>query len=130
MNLSLSKIRGVGPTRLKALNEAGIYTARDLAMMLPRDYRDLTQTTPLSALQAGVPTAVRVWITGEARDQRAKKLLITKAFVTDGDEVVPVVWYNQPWLKSQLHDKRELLLYGKAEWKKGVLTLVLSLIHI
>lgn len=124
MSLSLSQIRGIGPARLKALNDAGIWTARDLALMLPRDYRDLTNVTPLAALQAGVPAAVRVRVSGEPREQRAKKLLITKVFVTDGDEVAPVVWYNQPWLKKQLTVGRELLLYGKAEWKKGVLQLV------
>ena len=55
MDRSLSEIRGIGPARLKALNDAGIHTARDLAMLLPRDYRDLTEVTPLGALQAGVP---------------------------------------------------------------------------
>ena len=60
MEQSLSSIRGIGPTRLKALNEAGIFTARDLVMLLPKEYRDLSQTVPLDALQAGVPSAVRV----------------------------------------------------------------------
>ena len=124
MDRSLSEIRGIGPARLKALNDAGIYTARDLAMLLPRDYRDMTEVTPLGALQAGVPAAVRVQVSGEVREQRAKRLLITKAFVTDGSDVVAVVWYNQPWLKKQLTKGRELLLYGKADWKKGVLQLV------
>lgn len=122
--MSLSGIRGIGPSRLKALNQVGIYTVRDLAMQLPRDYRDLTKTTPLSALKAGEVAAVHVRVSGEVREQRAKKLLITKVFVTDDTEIVPVVWYNQPWLKNQLTKGRELLLYGKAEWKKGVLYLV------
>ena len=112
MDRSLSEIRGIGPARLKALNDAGIFTARDLAMLLPRDYRDMTEVTPLGALQAGVPAAVRVQVSGEAREQRAKRLLITKVFVTDGSDVVAVVWYNQPWLKNQLTKGRELLLYG------------------
>ena len=124
MEPTLSSIRGIGPARLKALNDAGIFTVRDLAMFLPREYRDLSRTTPLGALQTGVPAAVRVRVTGEVREQRAKKLLITKVFVTDGSDVVAAVWYNQPWLKNQLVKGRELLLYGKAEWKKGVLHLV------
>ena len=102
MEPTLSSIRGIGPARLKALNDAGIFTARDLVMLLPKEYRDLTQTTPLGALQAGVSTAVRVRVSGEVREQRARKLLITKVFVTDGSDVVAVVWYNQPWLKNQL----------------------------
>ena len=124
MEMMLSEIRGIGPARLKALNDAGIFSVRDLAMLLPRDYRDLSAITPLDALIAGQPAAVRVRVTGEAREQRAKKLLITKAFVTDGETVIQAVWYNQPWLKKQLTRDRELLLYGKPEWKKGVLMLV------
>ena len=121
---SLSSIRGIGPARLKALNAAGIFTVRDLAMYLPKDYRDLTQTTPLEALQAGQTVAVRVRVSGEVREQRAKKLLITQVFVSDDTETIAAVWYNQPWLKNQLTKGRELLLYGKAEWKKGMLQLV------
>ena len=95
MDPTLSSIRGIGPARLKALNAVGIFTARDLAMYLPKDYRDLTNTTPLEALQAGQTVAVRVRVSGEVREQRAKKLLITKVFVTDGSDVVAAVWYNQ-----------------------------------
>jgi len=124
MDRSLSGIKGIGPARLKALNDAGIFTARDLALNLPRDYRDLTDITPLAALQAGVPAAVRVTVSGEVREQRAKKLLITRVFVSDDTETVAAVWYNQPWLKNQLTKGRELLLYGKAEWKKGMLQIV------
>lgn len=124
METSLAGIRGIGPSRLKALNDAGIFTVRDLALLLPRDYRDLTQITPVEALKAGEPAAVRVRVAGEAREQRAKRLLITKVVVADDSDVLSVVWYNQPWLKKQLAKGRELLLYGKPEWKKGVLTLV------
>ncbi len=124
MDRSLANIRGIGPARLRALNDAGLYTARDLARFLPRDYRDLTAPAPLGELRPGEAAAVRVRVAGEARQVRAKKLLITKVFVTDGVDVVPAVWYNQPWLKDQLTPGRELLLYGKAERVRGALQLV------
>ena len=130
MDRSLEGIRGIGPARLRALNEAGLYTVRDLARFLPKDYRDLTAPVPLCELRPGEAAAVRVRVAGEVRQHWAKKLLITKVFVTDGEDVVPVVWYNQPWLKDQLAPGRELLLYGKADRPRGALQLVLSLIHI
>ena len=37
MDRSLEGIRGIGPARLRALNEAGLYTVRDLARFLPKD---------------------------------------------------------------------------------------------
>ena len=123
MDLLLSGIKGIGPSRLKALNAAGIYTVRDLVMFLPRDYRDLTQTVPLGAIRAGDTAAVRVQVAGDVSEQRARRLLITRVYVTDGTDTLPVVWYNQPWLKNNLEKGRELLLYGKFEVRRGYLQL-------
>ncbi len=123
MDLSLAKIKGIGPSRLKALNAAGIYTVRDMVMFLPRDYRDLTETVSLGAVKAGDTAAVRVHVAGEATEQRARRLLITRVYVTDGTDTLPVVWYNQPWLKKNLEKGRQMLLYGKFEVKRGYLQL-------
>ena len=124
MDISLSQIKGIGPARLKAFQAAGINTVRELVMFLPKEYRDLTQTVPLAELRAGDVAAVRVKVAGEAFERRARRLLITKLYVTDGTETLPVLWYNQPWLKKQMTPGRELLLYGKAEHKQGCVTLV------
>ena len=124
MERSLGEMRGVGAARLKALNAAGFYTVKDLVMNLPREYRDMTVTVPICALKAGENAALRVRVSGEVSERRAKKLLITKLFVTDGEDVLPVVWYNQPWLKKQMPVGRELRLYGKPEWRQGVLQLI------
>lgn len=123
MDIALSTIKGIGPARLKALQAAGITSVRELVMNLPREYRDLSQITPLCELKAGETAAVRVRVAGEAVEQRARRLLITKVYVTDGTDTIAVYWYNQPWLKKQLPQGRELLLYGKAELKKGYVSL-------
>ena len=124
MDISLSRIKGIGPARLKAFEAAGITTVRELVMFLPKEYRDLTQTVPLCELKPGDTAAVRVKVAGEVSERRARRLLITKLYVTDGTETLPVLWYNQPWLKKQMTPGRELLLYGKAEHKQGYVTLV------
>lgn len=119
MDVNLSRVPGIGPSRLKALNEAGILTARDLVMRLPVSYHDLTQPIPLSEVRAGMECAVLVHIDGKAVEQRAPRLLITRVSVCDDTDSVPVVWYNQPWLKKQLISGRELLLYGRFELRRG-----------
>ena len=119
MDLPLSGIRGIGPARLKAFEAAGIRSVRDLVMFLPRDYRDLSQFTPLSELRPGDMAALRVRVAGEATQRRARKLVVTKVYVTDGTETLPAVWYNQPWLKDQLAPGRELMLYGRCEARGG-----------
>ena len=129
MDIALTGIRGIGPARLKAFEAAGIRTVRELVMFLPREYRDLSAPVPLNALKPGDTAAVRVRVAGEASERRARKLTITRLYVTDGTEVIPVIWYNQPWLKKQMTPDRELLLYGKAELKNGYVTLISPVIE-
>ena len=124
MDISLASIKGIGPARLKAFEAAGIRTVRELVMFLPKEYRDLAHTVPLCELRAGETAAVRVRVAGEASQRRARRLVITKVYVTDGTDTIPTLWYNQPWLQKQLTPGRELLLYGKAEHKQGYITLV------
>ena len=122
-DVSLSTIRGIGPARLKAFEAAGIRSVRDLVMFLPRDYRDLSAFTPLCEVRPGETVSVRVRVAGEVSQRRARKLVITKVYVTDGSETMAVVWYNQPWLKDQLTRDRELMLYGRCEARGGSLQL-------
>lgn len=119
MDIDLSQIRGIGPARLKAFKAAGIESVRDLIMFLPKDYRDLSQFKALAELRSGDVAPVKVRIVGEATQRRVKKLVITKVYVTDDTETLPVVWYNQPWLKEQMTAGRELMLYGRCEARGG-----------
>ena len=76
---------------------------------------------PIGDLRAGDEAAVLVKVEGSAVETRAAGLLITRAYVSDGTDAIPVVWYNQPWLKRQLQPGRELLLYGRVEFRRGTL---------
>jgi ATP-dependent DNA helicase RecG len=124
MDFSLSNVRGIGPARLKALRDAGLDSLRDLILFLPREYRDMTEATPLAAARVGQTIFCRVTVAGDATQQRVKKLTITKVYVTDGSDTVQAVWYNQPWLKAQLARGRELMLYGRLEARRGFVQLI------
>ena len=125
MDLPLTALKGVGPARLKALNNAGIHTVRDLISYLPKEYRDLTDVRPLSSLYAGDEAAVRVRVAGGVNVHFAgKKLTVIKTRVQDESESMTVVWYNQPLLRESLTPGRELVLYGKCEARFGELQLV------
>lgn len=129
MDIDLSQIRGVGPARLKALEAAGIKSVRDLVMFLPKDYRDLSQLKTLAELRVGEIAPVKVRVVGEATQRRVKKLVITKVYVTDDTETLPVVWYNQPWLKEQMTRGRTLMLYGRCEARGGSLQITSPVIE-
>ncbi len=124
MDYPLTQIKGIGPARVKAFEAAGIRSVRELVMFLPKEYRDLDDVTALCDLKPGDTAAVRVKVAGEATLRYARKLTIVKVYVTDGTETLPVIWFNQPWLKAQMTPGRELLLYGKAELRTGCVTLM------
>jgi len=56
----LTRLTGVGPKRLKALESSGIRTLRDLVYYLPRRYVDRTRITPISSLQEGMDAFLAV----------------------------------------------------------------------
>ncbi|MDL2206915.1 ATP-dependent DNA helicase RecG [Eubacteriales bacterium OttesenSCG-928-N13] len=123
MDIPLSDIKGIGQARLKTLKAQGIDSVRDLLLCLPADYKDLSQPKQLSELFAGDVACVKVRVDAPVREQRVKRLVITKTRVADDSESMPVIWYNQPWLKGQLFEGKELLLYGRVEAKYGHLQL-------
>ena len=111
-DIPLSQVRGIGPARQKALAGAGIETVRALVAYLPRDYIDLGEIREIWSLQPGEVAAVRCRVAGPVRERRAGRLVITQASVTDDSGTIQAVWFNQPWLKKQLTEDRDLLLYG------------------
>lgn len=119
MDVELARVPGLGSARLRALEAAGIRTARDLVARLPVSYRDMRHCTPIAQVCAGMECAIRGQVTGQAVEQRVRGLLITRATVCDESDSVSVVWYNQPWLKKQLQTGRELLLYGRFALQRG-----------
>ena len=123
MDISLKGIRGIGPARIAAFEKTGIRTVKDLIMFLPKDYRDLSRFTPLNEVRPGDTVSVKVRVAGEVSQRHVKKLTITRVYVTDDTETMPVVWYNQPWLKNQMEKGRELMLHGRCEARGGSLQL-------
>ena len=124
MDLSLEELKGIGPKRREALENAGIHTARDLVCYLPREYRDLTDVRPLALLRPGEGAAVRVRVIGGVSMTRFRGLVIVRARLEDASGKMQAVWYNQSWLKQQLVPGRELLLYGRVEMQRGQRVLV------
>ena len=58
-------------------------------MRLPVAYRDLTAPTPLAEVRPGLECAVLARVVGDATEQRAPRLLITRARIADasGEDV-------------------------------------------
>ena len=117
--MDLHDLKGLGKARLAALNKAGIFTLTDLLMTLPHSYRDTSVITPLSNIQEGVPCCVNGYLKGAPKLAHFRGISRVTATLCDETGKIPLIWYNQPWMKDQLNEEEELLLYGKPERDKA-----------
>lgn len=117
--MKLSELKGLGKVRLAALNNAGILTLTDLLMTLPHGYRDTSVITPLSDIQEGTPCCIQGFLKNAPKLAHFRGISRVTATLCDETGKLPLIWYNQPWIKDQLSCEEELLLYGKPERDKS-----------
>jgi len=110
----VERLSGVGSARARGLARLGIVTLADLLLHLPRRYEDTRDVTPVRQLAPGtVQTAhVRVASVRVRRSPRRGMALVEATLEEDGAEV-GAVWFNQPYLGSQLKVGMDLLVSGK-----------------
>lgn len=110
--MELRSLKGLGPARLKALNEAGIYSIYDLLRFQPARYRDTTHPLPISQLSVGKELCTSGTIVSEPVSSYYNGLNRVALTIEDQTGRIRVVWFNQPWLKKQLRSRNTLLLSG------------------
>lgn len=112
-------VKGVGPKKAELLAKLGIATAADLCEYYPYRHEDRRFVTEIAALVDGEAALISGAADHVELTRVRNHMQILKARVSDGSGSVTVVWFNQPWLKQQLYDGRELTVYGKAEIRNG-----------
>ncbi|MGH9797330.1 MAG: OB-fold nucleic acid binding domain-containing protein, partial [Candidatus Polarisedimenticolia bacterium] len=116
LTTALRYLKGIGPARADALAEAGVRTIEDLLFHLPFRYEDRSRFLPIAALLPGVRGTVRGRVTAASlRRTRRRGLTLFEALVQDDSGAIPVVFFNQPYLKTLLQPGREVVLHGEAQ---------------
>ncbi len=121
----LSTLRGVGPKRAVALANAGFAAVRDLLYHLPRGYQDRRQLSCAGdRLDPGTHT-FRGRLIGVRRIfTRRRGLRIVRGKLEDESGQLPIVWFNQPYLESQVEADTEYLLHGEVRARGGSLEMI------
>ncbi len=76
--LTWNDVKGVGPARRSALEQAGLFAPEQLAERLPMGYRDTTKIVPIAMLRPGIEAAFLAVLPKPARLVR----LGARSFVT------------------------------------------------
>jgi len=122
--LDLSKdvkfVKGVGPNRVKLLNQLGIFTLYDLITYFPREHEDRSKAKEIAYLQDGETVLFEGYVVSRMSEIRIRKgLTLYKLIIRDGTGTCTATWYNQPYLKQRFKVNEKYKFYGKINNKFG-----------
>ena len=109
----VTDLRGVGPARAAALQRLGIFTLYDLLAYFPRDYEDRMNPVEIAQLQPGVPACFEALVVSQPVLRRiGKGRDVTNLTVADETGKLTLHYFNQPYIKTQLHYGERYYFYG------------------
>ena len=120
LSSKVTVLRGLGPARAAALQEAGIDSLRDLLWSLPYRYVDRGSLRTLGSLElrgfeAQDPGLITVLGTIQELRQsttRVQRMALTEVLLGDGTGTLRLIWFNQPYLGRSLKAGDRLLVFG------------------
>jgi ATP-dependent DNA helicase RecG len=113
-------LRGLGPARAAALQEAGLETLRDLLWDLPYRYVDRGSLRSLGSLDLRgfeAQDSGLVTVLGTIQDLRqstthVQRMALTEVLLADDTGSLRLIWFNQPYLGRSLKVGDRLLVFG------------------
>ena len=115
---SVDRLQGIGPKRVAALQNAGVYTIGDLLYYFPRRYLDRSTVTPINKLKADqeVTVVAKVIQFAVQKGRRSRFILV----VGDGTGFMHCVWFSRLTYWYKIFAAGEwLALSGKVAFFKG-----------
>lgn len=110
-------LRGLGPKRLAALAQEGITDLAGLLDRLPRSYLHAQQPQPIINLAAGEACVEGVLLNSPSVQYYGGRSIV-RGRLADDSGLLPIFWFNQPWMAKQLSKGQRLLLVGLVQDRK------------
>ena len=115
----VSVISGLGPARVKILNEKGVFTINDILYYFPRKHVDRTSITPINKIVKGnvITIVASIETYGEKTIRKGKMLQV---IVSDGTGFVTLSWFKgSKYLKRMFSIGQKLVIFGRVDWYNG-----------
>ena len=107
-------IKGVGEARATGFRSLGVSTVGELLRFYPRAYEDWSKILPISQCVIGENVCIKGTVMFPVKNERVRGgMLIAKATVTDGEDVIAVTFFNNKYIEKMLKSGEEYLFYGK-----------------
>jgi len=117
---SIQFLKMVGPRRAHLFAKLNIFSLGDLLYHFPREYEDRAHMQPASRFPHGSNAVVKGTVVGAEELRPRKNMTITKLSVHDGTGVFFAVWFNQNYIKKQVHPGTNIVVTGKMDRSFGV----------
>jgi ATP-dependent DNA helicase RecG len=119
----VATLPGISTAYTARLKRLGITTVGDLLYHFPHRYDDYRKLKSINQLEYGEETTIvgTIWETG-TRKTRGGGVIVTSV-IADASGTIEAVWFNQPYLASQLRSGRRIVLSGKIDEHLGRLTM-------
>lgn len=106
--------KGIGEKKAQLLAKLGVFSVRDLVSFFPRKYEDRSQFKPIALTCDGETACIHAIIANEPRLVRIRRgVELVKFRAVDNSGSVDITYFNQPYLKNQLHRGDCCNFYGK-----------------
>ena len=113
-------IKGVGEARALAFRSIGVSTVGELLRFYPRAYEDWSKILPISQCLIGENVCIKGTVMFPVKNERVRGgMLIAKATITDGDDVIAATFFNNKYIDKMLKSGEEYLSCRKfTKWRR------------
>ena len=106
--------KGIGEKKAQLFNKLGVINVRDLVSYFPRKYEDRSSFKPIALTCDGETVCINALAAEDARLVRIRRgLELVKFRVVDESGSVDITFFNQPYIKNNIHRGDCLNIYGK-----------------
>ena len=116
LSTSVRYVKGIGEQRAKSLEKLGILTLHDLISYFPRAYDDRRTYKKVKDLEDGETACVEAMVANPPALNRIRKgLELVKLRAVDETGALDVTFFNQSYMRDNLHAGETYTFFGKAE---------------
>lgn len=115
--VSLTELKGIGPSTAKAFAAIGIHSVSDLLHYYPRTHQDYSEITPITKTRPGLVTIQAEIKQAKGRYVR-RGMHVTEAVASDDTGSMRLVWFNQPYRETALKAGQQYFITGKLELRR------------
>ncbi len=107
-------LKGVGETRAKLFTKLGIFSIGALLRYYPKRYEDWNTLTKISDAEINETVCFKATVIDRVSEVKINGgKILTKTTISDFSGYLPVVFFNNKYVKNSLLENEEYLFFGK-----------------